>query len=73
MPEGAQSEDVDHISRIRAYFAENIENWYHFANGPRGRDPGNGDLHLVIGTDKATSWGMAAFSNEMGHASQPTE
>ena len=73
MPEGAQSEDVENIARIRAYFAENIENWYRFANGPRGRDARNGDLRLVIGTDKATSWGMAAFSNATGHVSPPTQ
>jgi len=73
MPEGAQSEDVENIARIRAYLVENIENWYRFANGPRGRDARNGDLRLVIGTDKATSWGIAAFSNATGHVAQPTE
>lgn len=43
--------------------SENIESWYRYANGPRGRELANGDLRLVIGCDKTTAWGMAAFAN----------
>lgn len=43
--------------------SENVESWYRHANGPRGRELANGDLRLVIGCDKTTAWGMAAFAN----------
>jgi len=70
MPEGAQSRDLENLTRFRTYLTANIDSWYRFANGPRGRDARNGDLRLVVGYDNATSWGMAAFSGSSG-ASQP--
>lgn len=43
--------------------SDNVESWYRHANGPRGRELANGDLRLVIGCDKTTAWGMAAFAD----------
>ncbi|KAF4617806.1 hypothetical protein D9613_006181 [Agrocybe pediades] len=63
MPEGAVSYDFDNIPKFRKYIAANLESWYHYANGPRGREAKNGDLRVVIGCDKSTSWGMATMSN----------
>jgi hypothetical protein len=37
--------------------------WYEYINGPRGREAKNGDVRLVVGCDKATSWGMAVLSD----------
>ena len=46
------------------YFAaENAESWYRFVNGPCGWEVGNGDLLLITGCDKTTSWGLAAYRN----------
>jgi len=62
MPEGAISEDLENISRFRKYAAANARSWYEYINGPRGREAKNGDVRLVIGCDKATSWGLAVLS-----------
>jgi len=63
MPEGAISEDLENNPRFRKYAAANIHRWYKYINGPRGREAKNGDVRLVVGCDKATSWGMAALSD----------
>ena len=64
MPRGARSEDLGNLSRFREYAADNVANWYRFVNGPRGREAKNGDVRLVVGFDKTTSWGIATFSNQ---------
>lgn len=63
LPEGAVGFDLENVAQFRAYAAENIEKWYRYVNGPRGREARNGDIRLVIGCDKATSWGIAAVAN----------
>jgi hypothetical protein len=69
MPRGASSEDLGNLARFREYAAANVANWYRFVNGPRGREAKNGDLRLVIGFDKTTSWGIATFANQSQHNS----
>ena len=63
MPQGAHDEDLMNISRFRDYTSIHAESWYQYANGPCGREIGNGKLHLVTGCDKTTSWGTAAYSH----------
>ena len=63
MPEGADSEDLRNRLRFQTYIGTHAKDWYKFANGPCGREARNGDLRLVVGHDKSTSWGMASFSN----------
>jgi hypothetical protein len=63
MPEGAFQEELGNLSKFRDYVAVHAANWYKFVNGPRGREAQNGDVRVVVGCDKATSWGMAAFAN----------
>jgi len=63
MPEGAASEDLENVARIRRYVAANLKDWYRYVNGPRGRDARNGDIRVVVGCDKSTSWGMATMTN----------
>ena len=70
MPEGAISEDLENLPRLRNYVADNVETWYRYINGPRGREAKNGDVRLVVGCDKATSWGMATLSNMSQHMQQ---
>ena len=64
MPRGARSEKLGDLARFREYQAANIANWYRFVNGPRGREAKNGDVRLVVGFDKTTSWGIATFANQ---------
>ncbi|KIJ99825.1 hypothetical protein K443DRAFT_679658 [Laccaria amethystina LaAM-08-1] len=63
MPQGAYDEDLKNIRRFREYTLIHAESWYQYANGPCGREIGNGDLHLVTGCDKTTSWGIATYSH----------
>jgi hypothetical protein len=67
MPRGARSEDLGNLARFREYAAANVANWYRFVNGPRGREAKNGDVHLVTGFDKTSSWGIATFANQTQH------
>ncbi|KJA16636.1 hypothetical protein HYPSUDRAFT_71287 [Hypholoma sublateritium FD-334 SS-4] len=62
IPKGSDSSDLLNLTRFREYLAANVESWYRYTNGQRGREAKNGDLRLVIGWDKATAWGMATFS-----------
>ena len=68
MPRGARSEKLGNkIKMFKEYFAANVANWYRFVNGPCGREAENGDIRLVIGFDKTTSWGIATFANQTQH------
>ena len=67
MPDGAISQDLENLPIFREYVAANVEKWYRFINGPRGREAKNGDVRLVVGYDKASSWGMAALTNVTQH------
>ena len=64
MPQGAKSENLGNFVRFREYAAANVAHWYKFVNGPRGREAKNGNVRLVVGFDKTTSWGMATFANQ---------
>jgi len=63
MPHGACAENLANVSRFRKYVSANLESWYRFVNNTRGREARNGDVRLVVGCDKASSWGMATFAN----------
>jgi hypothetical protein len=63
MPQGAYHEDLKNIRRLREYALIHAESWYQYANGPCRREIGNGELHLVTGCDKTTSWGIATYSH----------
>ena len=68
MPEGAISEDLENLPRFREYASANVKKWYKYINGHLGCEAKNGDICLVVGCDKATSWGMAALSNTIQHS-----
>ena len=63
MPQGAYHEDLKNTSPARDYVLTHAESWCEYANGPRGREIGNGELHMVTGCDKATVWGIATYSH----------
>ncbi|PPQ70794.1 hypothetical protein CVT24_001075 [Panaeolus cyanescens] len=62
MPEGAYHEEINDLSKFRVYAEKNVDSWYRFAIQQRGRkDTANGDIRLVAGVDKSTSWGVGSF------------
>ena len=63
MPHGLQAQDLANLSIFRRYLSTNMENWYRYVNNVRGREARNGDVRLVIGCDKTSSWGVATFAN----------
>ena len=69
MPRGARSEDLRNKAIFREYAAANVANWYRYANGPRGLEAKNGEVRLVVGFDKTTSWGIATFANQTQQSS----
>ena len=64
MPRGARYEYLGNIARFNKYATDNVADWYKFVNGRRGREAKNGDVRLVVGFDKTTSWGIATFVNQ---------
>ncbi|KJA28706.1 hypothetical protein HYPSUDRAFT_33041 [Hypholoma sublateritium FD-334 SS-4] len=62
-PEGSRAMDLQTNRRFHAYAEANVESWYRYVNGPRGIDVKNGELRLVVGCDKVTSYGTAVLSN----------
>jgi len=68
MPEGAISEDLENLRGFREYASANVKMWYKYIIGTRGRKAKNGDVRLVVGYDKATSWGVASLPNTSQHS-----
>ncbi|TFK19371.1 hypothetical protein FA15DRAFT_601623 [Coprinopsis marcescibilis] len=73
MPQGALHEDIRNLTKFREYAALHAHSWYKFANGVCGREIENGELHLVTGCDKASSWGIATFSGDQTMAEEPVQ
>jgi len=68
MPDATFRSDLNpkDLDRFYQHISIYAESWYSYANGPcMGRRVANGDLCLVIGCDKTTSWGAATFSTSM--------
>ncbi|KAF7373867.1 hypothetical protein MSAN_00598800 [Mycena sanguinolenta] len=63
LPDGASRNDVRPLDSFRQYAIRHAHRWYDFVNGPLQRGVHNGDLYLVTGTDKSSSWAIAAFEN----------
>ena len=64
MPQGAYHEDLRrNVGIFRDYAVTNLTSWYDYANIVHGLELGNGDIRLVIGCDKTSSWGIAAYSH----------
>jgi len=66
MPDGAITEDLMCRKSIKKYLAKNAESWYEFVSEVRERDVDNGDIRLVIGFDKVSSWGIATSACNFG-------
>ncbi|KAJ7708944.1 hypothetical protein B0H17DRAFT_1264538, partial [Mycena rosella] len=66
LPDGASRWDLRQLQVFRDYALKNAQSWYEFVNGELGRMIGNGDLYLVTGVTKSSSWGVAAIENQSG-------
>jgi len=66
MPNGAITEDLMCRKSIKKYLAKNAETWYDFVSDVRGREFNNGDIRLVLGFDKVSSWGIATSACSAG-------
>ena len=64
MPRGTKSENLGDYERFMEYATANVTEWYKFVNGRRGRKAKNGDVRLVVGSDKTSCWGIATFVNQ---------
>lgn len=63
MPEDVQTTKLKSLSRLRRYFADNLEAWYTYVKHTLGHDVENGDLRLVYGCRKSSGFGIATAFN----------
>ncbi|KAJ7020467.1 hypothetical protein C8F04DRAFT_1014296, partial [Mycena alexandri] len=63
LPDGASRTDLRPKNMFRDYALKHAQRWYAFVNGKLHRMVGNGDLYLVTGTDKSSSWSVVAVEN----------
>ena len=68
MPDGGVIEDLVARKTIKEHLAKNAELWYTFVSDVLGLEVDNGDIRLVIGFDKVSSWGIATFSSTVGES-----
>jgi len=65
MPDGGNAEDLLNHKLVKKYIAKHAKSWYNYIREDRGREVKNGDIRLVIGFDKVSSWGIATFSKNV--------
>ena len=63
IPNGAITVDLLSHQDIKAYVAKHAKLWYEFVTRVRQREVENGEIRLVMGFDKASTWGIATFGN----------
>jgi hypothetical protein len=63
LPDGASRWDLRFPQIFRNYALKHAQSWYAFVNGHLGSSVGSGDLYLVTGVTKSTSWSVAAVEN----------
>ncbi|KAF9525138.1 hypothetical protein CPB83DRAFT_772660, partial [Crepidotus variabilis] len=63
MPQGASSTVLQDTERLEDYLNIHIKSWYDFLLR-RGRKLQNGDIRVVYGCDKVSTWGIATFLSQ---------
>ncbi|KAF7354579.1 Ribonuclease III [Mycena sanguinolenta] len=63
LPDGASRTNLRRLQIFRDYALRHAERWYAFVNGDLQRMVESGDLYLVTGVDKTSSWSVAALEN----------
>jgi len=66
MPHGATSLDLLNTWGIRFTISQKASDWYTYAQITRGRHVKDGDIRVVVGVDKVSSWGIATSSCKFG-------
>ncbi|KAJ7936421.1 hypothetical protein B0H13DRAFT_1469114, partial [Mycena leptocephala] len=66
LPDGASSWDLRPLQLFKDYAEKHTQNWYKFVNGVLKRRIANGDLYLVTGVTKSSSWSVAAVEKGSG-------
>jgi len=64
MPNGALSQElISHRKTVAEHISANAKQWYEYATGSQcGLEINNGDLRVVYGVDKVTSWAIATLN-----------
>ena len=63
MPNGSTATNLLNTRLMEEYVRENAERWYEYATDKRGRRVENGDIRIVVGCDKVSSWGIATLAS----------
>ncbi|KAF7333003.1 Ribonuclease III [Mycena venus] len=63
LPDGAARTNLRRLQAFRDYALKHAQQWYAFVNGDLGRMVDSGELYLVTGVDKSSSWSVAALEN----------
>ena len=66
MPKGATTQNLLNTWLVRQIVIRNAKVWYQYATYTRGRNVKDGDIRVVVGFDKVTSWGMATSTCNSG-------
>ncbi|KAJ7148442.1 hypothetical protein C8R43DRAFT_857385, partial [Mycena crocata] len=66
LPDGASSFDSRSLNVFRDYALKHAHDWYMFVNDDLQRMLGSGELYLVTGVTKSTSWGITAVGGSSG-------
>ena len=59
MPNGATTQNLLNTWGVRDTISSNAMDWYTYTRTIRGRYVKNGDIRVVVGVDKVSSWGIA--------------
>ena len=65
LPNGAITVDLLSHQDVKAYVAKHAKLWYEFVTRVRQREVVNGEIRLVMGFDKVSTWGIATFGNDV--------
>lgn len=63
MPDGAMSQELHTLGIVKKYVMDNADSWYQYVNHDCGGEVEKGDIRLVIGVDKVSSWGIATYAS----------
>ena len=63
MPNGSTATNLLNTHLVEEYIRKNAKHWYKYATNRRGRPVENGDIRIVVGCDKVSSWGIATLAS----------
>jgi hypothetical protein len=66
MPDGATTQNLLNTWLVRQTIIRDARAWYRYARYARGRNVKDGDIRVVVGFDKVTSWGIATSTCNTG-------